>query len=536
MHIGIDLGTTFSCVAYIDEDGHARMIPNADGEETTPSVIWFDGQKAWVGKKANIRKTVDGQEQNVYEFIKRDIGRPVEIPPNFFQDDDRRVHLVAPYEIGGFKYGAAGMSALILRKLKKDAIKHFQRLGRLDHGLDERSIELDAVITVPAYFGDIERQETKLAGYAAGLNVIGMINEPTAAAVSYGLRRTKDQIIMVFDLGGGTFDVTILRMDGGEAEVLATGGHSQLGGKDWDELIQAHIRDTFRVRVGRDLPISPQRIFEVQQSALQAKFDLSEAEQTLVSLSVEEGELNETLYRSASAMPLVVDDDELQPFFFEERSTELLQVCRAICEEALLKVVLTTAGGRQRSMEWSDLGEILLAGGACRMPMIPAMLQQASGSSVKGGVAGFDYDTAVAIGAALYGQYKEKVRDVLSHSIGIKLQVDDRFKIDHILPKHLGLPACVERVYPAGANAVLEVYQGESENPDEAVKRGRIELDNPEGPVRIAIEADENGMLKVLVDYPPRGQKTAELKNELHHYDQRALALRDKVQSIHINT
>ena len=134
MHVGIDLGTTFCCMAYIS-DGQPKVIPSSDGEPTTPSVIWFDGRQAYVGKKANARKLVGGL--NIHEFVKRDIGRPVEIPPDLYKEGDPLLPKVAPYEVDGFKYGAAGMSAIILRKLTKEAVLHFKKLGLLDRDLDE---------------------------------------------------------------------------------------------------------------------------------------------------------------------------------------------------------------------------------------------------------------------------------------------------------------------------------------------------------------------------------------------------------------
>lgn len=219
MQIGIDLGTTFCCVAYIDDNGTAKAIPNSDGSDTTPSVIWFDGKNAYVGKKANDRKETS-PPRLIHEFVKRDIGKPVAIPPNIYIEDDCQSLETAPYEVGGFKYGADGMSAIILRKLKKDAIRHFKKIKKLDENVEERDIELDAVITVPAYFGHREIQMTWAAGYAAGLNVIGTIKEPTSAAITYGFSRAENMRLMIFDLGGGTFDVTILMVNPDGCEVI----------------------------------------------------------------------------------------------------------------------------------------------------------------------------------------------------------------------------------------------------------------------------------------------------------------------------
>lgn len=524
MHLGIDLGTTFSCMAYVDDDGVAKVIRNSEGDLTTPSIIWFDGRRAQVGKKAAQMKHI--APMHIYEFVKRDMGKPTEIPSHFYERDDPNAPIPAPYEVGGFKYGPAGMSAIILRKLKKEAIRFFKGLGKLDKSIDERQIELDAVITVPAYFGDKERQETRLAGYAAGLNVIGMINEPTAAAISYGLGQKDDRRIMVFDLGGGTCDVTLLAMKNGTADVITSSGDNTLGGKNWDELIQAYIYEQFRKQNnGRDIP--DDRGYEVQQKAMQAKFELTEREQTVVSMSLEQGDLDVTLYRTAPVGAAPNDLYELdsdRPFYFAERAAEPLSRGRGLCLSVLEK----------SKLKWGHIDDIVLAGGACRMPMIPHMLREASKLKIKEHIDGFDYDTAIAIGAALYGARSAIIKDVASHSIGIKYIQEKREYIEHLLKKDTRLPIVTEKTYRAGPNAELAVYEGESRLPDECVLRGRIELDNPEGEVKIILEADINGMLKVSAEYPPQGRHVMELKNELYIYDQRALPLREKIQSLTI--
>jgi molecular chaperone DnaK len=536
MHVGIDLGTTFCCMAYI-ESGEPKVIPSSDGENTTPSVVWFDGRQAYVGRKANARKLVGGH--NVHEFIKRDIGKPVEIPPNLYEDGDPLMPKIAPYEVDGFKYGAAGMSAIILRKLKKEAILHFKRVGALDRSVDEKSLDLDAVITVPAYFGDKERQETKLAGYAAGLNVIGIINEPTAAALAYGLVRSESQRIMVFDLGGGTFDVTILETRNGNAEVLSSGGDNTLGGRDWDAIIQDGLYEAFFRQNGRSIPDDPQRAFEIQALALQAKMELSAKEETTVLYSIEQGELAETLYRSAppgSEMSMDMDAGTTEPaFYFEERATELLQRIRLICETTLAGARITTATGTKRPLRWDDIDELVLAGGASRMPMVPAMLERMSGRRIRRQIEGFDLDTAIAIGAALYGQHMARVQDVVSHGIGVKVMHDTRYAVEYLIEKDTPLPVTRTRSFRAGPRATLEVYEGESRSPDECVQRGRIELDNADGQVAIIMEADTSGILKVTADYPPDGRQVMELKNDLYMYEGRALPLRAKVQSLSVN-
>ena len=521
MHVGIDLGTTFCCMAYIDDDGRAEVIRNSEGDLTTPSVIWFDGRRAQVGKKAEQMKQLD--PAHIYEFVKRDMGKPTEIPPHLYEKDDPDAPVPAPYEIGGFKYGPEGMSAIILRKLKKEAIRFFKKIGKLDRSIDERHIELDAVITVPAYFGDKERQATRLAGYAAGLNVIGIINEPTAAAISYGLERKEERRLMVFDLGGGTSDVTLLHMRNGSGDVITSAGDNTLGGKNWDELIQAYIYEQFREQNGCEIP--DDRGFEVQQKAIQAKIELTDNDETSVFMSLEQGELDTVLYRTTPPGESSLDEyerDPARPFYFNERAEALLSRCRGLCLRAL----------QQSGMKWSHLDDILLAGGACRMPMIAEMLHEASKMKIMQHRDGFRYDTAIAIGAAIYGQEASVVQDVASHSIGVEYVQDRRHYVEHLLPKDKKLPARIEKVYRAGPNAELVVYEGESNRPDECVLRGRLELDNPQGEVKIILEADTNGMLTVSAEYPPHGRQVMELKNELYVYDQRALPLREKIQSL----
>ena len=549
MHVGIDLGTTYCCMTYVDDEGRARVIPSSDGEPTTPSVVWFDGRQAYVGRKANARKLVGGQ--HVYEFVKRDIGRPVEIPPNLYEPDDPGTPRVAPYEIDRFKYGAAGISAIILRKLKKEAILHFKRLGKLDRALDERSLELDAVITVPAYFGEKERQETKLAGYAAGLRVIGIVNEPTAAALAYGLVRPADQRIMVFDLGGGTLDVTVLQMRDGDPHVLSSVGNNQLGGRDWDALIEQYLYEAFRRVNGTDIPDDPQRVFEVQELALRAKLALSEHAEHAVSYSIPEGELQVTLHRAAPAGANELDMDAADDgaFYFEQRASELLSRCRTICEAALVE---RRPEGGYRRLGWADVDEIVLAGGACRMPMIPALLEQLAGRRIRRQVEGFDYDTAIASGAALYGLHRARVRDVVSHGLGVMVMRDGRYAIELLVEKDAPLPAAAQRTYRAGPSARLEVYEGESADPEECIARGQLRLDNPDGHVAIAFALDTDGILRVTATFPvddpthpaapgaappapPPVRREMELKNDLYMYDRRALPLRDRVQSLAIN-
>lgn len=522
MHIGIDLGTTFCCVAYIDDYGNAKVIPNSDGFDTTPSVIWFDGKNAYVGKKANDRKETSSP-QLIYEFVKRDMGKPAELSHGLHLSNDTDAIETAPYEINGFKYGADGMSAIILRKLKKEAIRYFKRFKKLDDNVEERDMELNAVITVPAYFGDKERQMTWAAGYAAGLNVIGIINEPTAAALTYGFSRNENSRILVFDLGGGTFDVTILEVRHNGCNVVASDGANTLGGKDWDEVIQQYIYAEFQRRNNREIP--PDKGFDIQQKALKAKFDLSESEETVVTISDENGDTDILLWREAPKDKGIKKFDRSggDGFYFDRRSSSLLSQCRTICKRII----------ESKYQQWGDIDDIILVGGACRMPMIGKMLEELTGKSIKRHIDGFSYDTAISIGAALYGQQKGLVKDVVSHSIGIKYVQDGKYLIDYLIKKNTHLPLCAERRYIGGKNAVLEVYEGESIHPDECRCRGRIPLYDIDGHVTIKMELDEHNGLRVIADYPPHRIEKKFEGEEIN--DQRLKELRSKVQSVVIN-
>ncbi len=524
MHVGIDLGTTFSALAFIDTDNQAKIIPSSEGQETTPSVIWFDGNNAMVGEKVNAMKQLPGLNLQIYEFIKRDMGKPLEnIAP--VDGEEHFSAEPAPYEIAGFKYGAAGMSAIILKKLRIEAIRYLQNRGLLASDIDSKNFLLDAVITVPAYYGDKERQDTRMAGLAAGLNVIGIINEPTAAALAYGFGRQTHQKLLVFDLGGGTFDVTVLEINRGEAKVLASDGANTLGGKNWDEAIQNYLYNAFYEKNGKDIP--DDKGFYIQQKALEAKFALTDHEETTVTIILENGDLEVTLYRSKPEGINPADEFSMEDdvFYFDERSTDLVGFCRRVCDRVMGKA----------GLKWEDLDEVILAGGACRMPMIHEMLEDLTRRKIKDQIKGFDLDTAVALGAAIYGRDKARVTDVVSHSVGVKVMENQRYIVDYFLRKNTQLPADAEKVYPADAEAVLAVYEGESIRPDECSLRGRIELDNPEGDVKIGMNADVNGMLKVVADYPPDGQKVIEIKNENFIFnDDRLKPLRDKIKAINI--
>jgi molecular chaperone DnaK len=504
--LGIDLGTTFSCVAFIDENGTPKIIPATEGSETTPSVIWFDGKVAFVGKKANDRKIMPTSP--VYEFVKRDMGKLKAINTR--------------YDVNGFYYGAAGFSAIILRKLKKEAFNFLKKKGLIPADADEKATIINAVITVPAYFGDLQRHDTKNAGYAAGLHVISMINEPTAAALAYGRTIRQDKKILVFDLGGGTFDVTILKFIDGESIVIASDGADQLGGKDWDEIIMHYLYTEFKKRTGKEIP--QDMGWEIQQKATDAKMELSNDEQTIVTINTEGNDLEITLYRSDPNAGDDFDDFDMdmnRPFYFEERSSNLLSLCRTICTKVI----------EQAGMSWGDIDDIILAGGSCRMPMIHKLLEDMAHRKINANIPGFSYDTAIAIGAAIYGSRKNAIKDVTSKTIGIELRTNGRPYIEHLIEKNRLLPTRFVETFKAENNAVLKIYEGESHKPDECILRGKLQLGNPEGNVKVTMIVDENGVLNSVVEFDGN-YKELQIVNEDEDIDLKEL--KNKVHTIEI--
>src|SRR5215813_10525253 len=322
--VGIDLGTTFSAVAHIDAYGKPQIIPNAESERITPSVILFDGSNVIVGTTA--KNNAVAEPEKIVDFIKREMGKPKE-----------QFHR----EFGGKVYSAEELSALILKKLKLDTEKYLNQPIT------------DAVITVPAYFNDAERTATITAGQLAGLNVLQIINEPTAAALAYGLDKLdEDQTVFVFDLGGGTFDVTLMRIQKHRIEMLATNGDHRLGGKDWDDVLVNYVAEEFDRAHGENPLLDLQSYQQLQSRALAAKIQLSSRDRT-------------TIVHSYNGRSVKV---ELTREKFEEMTRHLLEKCKAICEIVM----------REAKMDWSTVNKILPVGGMTRMPMIRKMITELS--------------------------------------------------------------------------------------------------------------------------------------------------------------
>src|SRR2546425_1707551 len=344
--IGIDLGTTVSAVAHIDAYGKPQIIPNAESERITPSVILFDGETAIVGTLAKNNSV--SEPEKIVDFVKREMGKPKE-----------QFHR----EFGGRLYSAEELSALIVKKLKADAEKYLQ------------APVTDAVITVPAYFNDAERTATITAGQLAGLNVLQIINEPTAAALAYGLDKlNEDQTVFVFDLGGGTFDVTIMRIRGHKIEMLATNGDHRLGGKDWDDVIVNLVADEFD-RLHHETPLLELHSYQdLHNRALAAKIQLSNRQNTTI-----------VHHHNGKSVKL-----ELSRKQFETRTRHLVEKCKTICEMVM----------QEAKMKWDEIDKVLLVGGMTRMPMIRAMIAEFSSVPLTDHV---NPDEAVAVGASIQG-------------------------------------------------------------------------------------------------------------------------------------
>ncbi|TAD83683.1 MAG: Hsp70 family protein [Bacteroidetes bacterium] len=383
------------------------------------------------------------------------------------------------------------------------------------------TLKIPAIITVPAYFGEKQRNETRIAGLVAGFDVAGIINEPTAAALTYGLKLSDARKIIVFDLGGGTFDVTILEIDGGEAKVIASDGADQLGGKNWDEMIQEHLLSEF-YRI-TDTLVPNDLKWEVQRKATKAKFDLTDEALTEVSINAAGESVDLVLHREAPEGndEIVIGDEDENAFYFKQRSENLLGICKTILHNTL----------ERAGMEWADIDEILLAGGSSNMPMIPEMLEKISRKKIQRRIQGFSYDTAIAQGAALFGRNKSRVIDVCSKAIGIELKENSRAIIEHLIKKNSPLPISISETFPADTNAVLKVYEGDSTDPDFCTLLGRLELGNPMGKVTVTLTIDFNGIIHASVEN--NGTK-ASLKIKSDTVDVDISELKAKIDAIDI--
>src|SRR6202140_3883401 len=477
--VGIDLGTTNSVVAAMMEGGHAEVIPNAEGGRVTPSVVAFteDGQRL-VGQVAK-RQAILNPEATVYS-AKRFIGRR-------WGEVDEEAKIVSykvvkgpndtvRFEIRGKQYAPEEISALVLRKLAEDASKF----------LGEKVTE--AVITVPAYFNDAQRQATRDAGRIAGLEVLRIINEPPAAALAYGLDKKRNETVLVFDLGGGTFDVSILDIGEGVVEVRATAGHTHLGGDDFDRRIVDYLADDFQRENGIDLRKDPQALQRLFEAAEKAKVELSSVTQTTISLPFITADasgpkhLNTTLMRST----------------FDQITADLVERTREPVQQALADAKLTA----------NDLDEVILVGGAPRRPAVQTVVRRLTGG--KDPNMTVNPDEVVALGAAVQAAViKGEVKDVLlldvtPLSLGIETLGGVMTKV---IDRNTTIPARRTETFSTAEDnqsAVdVVVLQGERERAadDRALGRFRLENIRPasrgEPQVEVTFDIDANGILNV---------------------------------------
>jgi molecular chaperone DnaK len=478
--IGIDLGTTNSVVAVM-EGGDPVVIANAEGGRTTPSVVAFNkNQERLVGQTAK-RQAVTNSDNTVYS-IKRLIGRnyeETEIERNMLSyqiekgpSGDARVHL----PIMNKSYTPQEISAMVLQKLKTDAEAY----------LGETVTE--AVITVPAYFNDSQRQATKDAGKIAGLNVRRIINEPTAAALAYGLDKKNNETILVFDLGGGTFDVSVLEVGDGVIEVKATNGDTHLGGDDWDQRIVDWIAAEFKKEQGIDLSKDKQALQRLKEAAEKAKIELS---------SVMETEINLPFVTADASGP-----KHLQLKFtrskFEQITDDLLNRVKGPFDLALKDAGLTP----------SQIDEVVLVGGSTRMPMVQELVKKLTGG--KEPHKGVNPDEVVAIGAAIQGGVLAgDVKDVLLLDVTpLSLGVETLGSVmTRLIERNTTIPTKKSEVFSTADDnqtAVdIHILQGERPMAGDNMTLGRFRLEGipptPRGipQVEVTFDIDANGILNV---------------------------------------
>jgi molecular chaperone DnaK len=478
--IGIDLGTTNSVVSVM-EGGAATVISTAEGGRLCPSVVAFNknGERL-VGQTAK-RQAVVNSENTVYS-IKRFIGRhfdETEVERKMVSyevvrgpSDDIRVKI----PVTGREYSPQEISAMILAKLKSDAEAY---LG---------GPVTQAVITVPAYFNDSQRQATKDAGKIAGLEVMRIINEPTASALAYGLDRKKDETILVFDLGGGTFDVSILQVGEGVIEVKSTNGDTHLGGDDWDQRIVNWAADEFKKDQGIDLRADRQALQRLREASEKAKVELSSVMETEINLP----------YVTADASGPKHLQLKLSRAKFEQMTEDLLNRCRVPFEAALRDAKMTAA----------NLNEVVLVGGATRMPMVQDLVRNlTNGKEPNKGV---NPDEVVSVGAAIQGGVLGgEVKDILLLDVTpLSLGVETLGSVmTKMIERNTTIPVRKTETYSTAADnqtAVdIHVLQGERELAGDNMSLGRFRLDGiPSAPrgipqVEVTFDIDANGILHV---------------------------------------
>ena len=476
--VGIDLGTTNSCVSVM-EGGNPTVIANAEGFRTTPSVVAYTkGKDQLVGQIAK-RQAVMNPE-NTFGSIKRFIGRRTDEVtdetkdvPYTVESVGTKVKIKSPLMVKSFS--PEEISASVLRKLADDASKY---LGET---------VTQAVVTVPAYFNDSQRQATKDAGKIAGLEVLRIINEPTAAALAYGLDKKDSEKILVFDLGGGTFDVSILEVGEGVFEVISTCGDAHLGGDNFDKVLVDHMAETFRSAEGIDLRNDSQALQRLTEAAEKAKIELSSSTQSEVNLP----------FITATAdgpkhLTMTVTRGK-----FEEMSSDLIDRCKKPVQQALKDAKLSP----------SDLNEVVMVGGSSRIPSVLELVKSATGKEPNQTV---NPDEVVAIGAAVQGGVLSgDVKDILLLDVTpLSLGVETMGSVVNVMvPRNTTIPTNKTEIYSTamdGQTTVeIHVLQGERQMVSDNKSLGTFRLDGiPAAPrgvpqVEVAFDIDANGILSV---------------------------------------
>ena len=478
--IGIDLGTTNSCVSVF-EGNEPTVIANSEGKRTTPSVVAFvEGGERKVGDPAK-RQAVTNPLRTIYS-IKRFMGETYDqvqkeiarMPYKVVRGDNN----TARVEVDGRQYTPQEISAMILQKMKKTAEDY---LGQE---------VTEAVITVPAYFSDSQRQATKEAGQIAGLEVKRIVNEPTAAALAYGIdKANKDMKIAVFDLGGGTFDISILEFGGGVFEVLSTNGDTHLGGDDFDHVIIDWLVQEFKNDEGADLTTDPMAMQRLKEAAEKAKIELSSSTSTEINLPyiMPVGGVPKHLVKTLTRAK------------FEQLAHNLIEACKAPCEAALKGAGLST----------SDIDEVILVGGSTRIPAVQQLVEQFFGKAPSKGV---NPDEVVAVGAAIQGAILNKesgvgdivLLDVTPLSLGIETLGGVMTKL---IDANSTIPCKKSQVFSTAEDnqpeVTIHVLQGERQFARDNKSIGRFNLAGiaparrgvPQ--IEVTFDIDANGILKV---------------------------------------